>query len=71
MQPTNAAITARRSGVLIVPAMGFEQQSYAFAQWLAALGHFVVTFDYRGMGHSRRGSLRAGDWLDRRIASPQ
>jgi predicted alpha/beta hydrolase len=48
-----------RAGVLIVPAMGVEQQYYAaFAQWLAARGCFVVTFDYRGMGHSRRGPLR-------------
>ncbi len=43
-----------RAGVLIVPAMGVEQQYYApFAQWLAAQGYFVATFDYRGMGHSR------------------
>lgn len=50
---------AARAGVLIVPAMGVEQQYYsAFAQWLAARGFFVVTFDYRGIGHSRRGSLR-------------
>lgn len=48
-----------RAGVLVVPAMGVEQQYYAaFAHWLAARGFFVVTFDYRGMGHSRRGSLR-------------
>jgi predicted alpha/beta hydrolase len=48
-----------RGGVLIAPAMGVEQQYYApFARWLAERGHFVVTFDYRGMGHSRRGSLR-------------
>jgi predicted alpha/beta hydrolase len=48
-----------RAGVLIVPAMGVEQQYYAaFAHWLAGRGHFVVTFDYRGMGHSRRGPLR-------------
>ena len=54
------AAGAARAGVLIVPAMGVEQQYYApFAQWLAARGCFVVTFDYRGMGHSRRGSLRA------------
>ncbi len=51
---------AARAGVLVVPAMGVEQQYYAaFAHWLAARGYFVVTFDYRGMGHSRRGSLRA------------
>lgn len=51
---------AARAAVLVVPAMGVEQQYYAaFAQWLAARGYFVVTFDYRGMGHSRRGALRA------------
>ncbi len=50
---------AARAGVLIVPAMGVEQQYYsAFAQWLAARGYFVVTFDYRGIGSSRHGSLR-------------
>lgn len=51
---------AARAAVLVVPAMGVEQQYYAaFAQWLAARGYFGVTFDYRGMGHSRRGALRA------------
>ena len=50
---------AARAAVLVVPAMGVEQQYYAaFAQWLAARGYFVATFDYRGIGHSRRGSLR-------------
>ena len=50
---------AARAGVLIVPAMGVEQQYYAaFAHWLAARDFFVVTFDYRGIGLSRRGSLR-------------
>jgi predicted alpha/beta hydrolase len=50
---------AARAGVLIVPAMGVEQQYYAsFAHWLAERGCFVATFDYRGIGHSRRGSLR-------------
>ncbi|MBI3149125.1 MAG: alpha/beta fold hydrolase, partial [Betaproteobacteria bacterium] len=29
-----------------------------FAHWLALRGYAVATFDYRGMGHSRRGSLR-------------
>jgi predicted alpha/beta hydrolase len=50
---------AARAGVLLVPAMGVEQQHYAaFAHWLATRGYLVVTFDYRGMGRSRRGSLR-------------
>jgi predicted alpha/beta hydrolase len=53
---------AARAAVLVVPAMGVEQQYYAaFAHWLAARGYFVVTFDYRGIGHSRRGSLRRLD----------
>lgn len=55
-----------RSAVLIAPAMGVEQHYYAaFAQWLAERGFFVVTFDYRGIGHSRpsqhRRSLRGFD----------
>jgi predicted alpha/beta hydrolase len=50
---------AARAGVLIVPAMGVEQNYYApFAHWLAERGYFVVTFDYRGMGHSRHGPLK-------------
>lgn len=48
-----------RAGVLIVPAMAVEQDYYApFAQWLAARELFVATFDYRGIGRSRRGPLR-------------
>jgi len=64
-----------RAGVLIVPAMGVEQQYYApFAHWLAARGNLVVTFDYRGIGHSRRGSLRGLDadvqtWAQRDTAA--
>jgi predicted alpha/beta hydrolase len=57
---------AARAGVLIVPAMGVEQHYYAaFAHWLAERGYFAVTFDYRGIGHSRparhRNSLRGLD----------
>lgn len=48
-----------RAGVLIVSAMGVEQHYYAaFAQWLAAQGFWVVTFDYRGMGASRPAQFR-------------
>ena len=59
-------VTACRAGVLLVGAMGVDQRYYgAFAQWLAAQGYFVVTFDYRGMGESRppryRRSLRGFD----------
>lgn len=43
-----------RAAVLIVPAMGVPQRYYAdFAAWLAAQGHAVLTFDYRGIGASR------------------
>jgi len=50
---------AARAAVLIVPAMGVEQQYYApFAHWLFEQGYLAVTFDYRGVGHSRHGSLR-------------
>lgn len=45
--------------VLIVPAMGVTQDYYAaFATWLAQQGFLTVTFDYRGIGLSRKGSLR-------------
>lgn len=48
-----------RGAVLIVPAMGVGQDYYGdFAHWLAQAGYAVATFDYRGMGRSRRGSLR-------------
>ena len=48
-----------RGGVLIAPAMGVPQAFYAaFAQWLAGQGWLVMSFDYRGMGASREGSLR-------------
>ena len=51
---------APRAAVLIVPAMGVPQSYYrAFAHWLAAQGFAVATFDYRGMGESRAGPLRA------------
>ena len=42
-----------------MPAMGVSQEYYAgFANWLALHGYAAITFDYRGMGHSRHGSLR-------------
>jgi len=48
-----------RAAVLIVPAMGVTQAFYAsFAHWLATQGFLVATFDYRGIGQSRHGSLR-------------
>jgi predicted alpha/beta hydrolase len=45
--------------VLLPTAMGAKQEFYApFAQWLSAQGYLVVSFDYRGVGDSRTGSLR-------------
>lgn len=68
-----------RAGVLLVGAMGVDRQYYsAFAQWLAAQGYFVVTFDYRGIGDSRptryRESLRGFEadvttWATRDVAA--
>jgi predicted alpha/beta hydrolase len=47
---------------LVVPAMGASQKYYAdFAAWLAGRGFLVATFDYRGTGLSRRGSLSRFD----------
>lgn len=48
-----------RAAALIVPAMGVAQAFYGqFASWLASIGVIALTFDYRGTGLSRRGSLR-------------
>ena len=49
--------------VLIGSAMGVRQSFYApFAAWLAEQGYWVATFDYRGVGVSRRASgLRGFD----------
>ncbi|MBN1956822.1 MAG: alpha/beta hydrolase [Desulfuromonadales bacterium] len=47
------------ASVLIVPAMGVQQQYYAsFAYWLSRQGFLVATFDYRGIGLSQNGALR-------------
>ncbi|HEY4238318.1 MAG TPA: alpha/beta hydrolase [Kofleriaceae bacterium] len=45
--------------VLVANAMGVPQAFYApLAAWLAARGYLALTFDYRGTGASRTGSLR-------------
>jgi predicted alpha/beta hydrolase len=50
---------AAKGAVLIGGAMGVRQDYYQpFAQWLATQGYAVMSFDYRGMGESRNGSLR-------------
>ncbi|PZQ54496.1 MAG: alpha/beta hydrolase, partial [Variovorax paradoxus] len=47
------ATAAPRASVVIGGAMGVRQAFYApFAQWLAAQGVAVWTFDYRGSGDS-------------------
>lgn len=57
--------------MLIAGAMGVRQDFYApFAAACAESGLHALTFDYRGMGWSRRGSLRGFDtdvslWADR------
>jgi predicted alpha/beta hydrolase len=61
--------------LLIGAAMGVRRDFYApFAQFLADNGIHVVTFDYRGMGESRRGSLRGFEcdvstWVEEDMAS--
>lgn len=51
-----------KGAVLIAPAMGVPQDYYApFAAWLATNRFLAATFDYRGTGLSRRGSLRGLD----------
>jgi predicted alpha/beta hydrolase len=57
-----------KAAILLVAAMGVSQSFYeALAAWLAAEGFLTATFDYRGIGASRRGTLRGfdatiGDW---------
>jgi predicted alpha/beta hydrolase len=56
------------AAVMVMPATGVPQEYYAkFAAYLAEAGFSVLTFDYRGIGRSRRGDLRAStarmrDW---------
>jgi predicted alpha/beta hydrolase len=56
-----------RGAVLIASAMSVAQSYYRpFAEWLAREGYHAATFDYRGTGRSRTGSLRGykADILD-------
>lgn len=56
------SVNGSRAGVLILPATATPQSYYtSFATYLAAAGIRVLTFDYRGMGASRRGALRGLD----------
>jgi predicted alpha/beta hydrolase len=57
-----------RAVAVMHSATGVPRHFYrAFAQWLAARGYAVLTYDYRGIGQSRHGDLRAerasmADW---------
>lgn len=57
-----------RGAVLIGGATGVPQRFYArYARWLATQGLTVLSFDYRGIGHSRQNPLaqdpaRMRDW---------
>jgi predicted alpha/beta hydrolase len=57
--------------LVIAGAMGVRQDFYGpLARYFAANGIHALTFDYRGMGYSRRGSLRKVDvdlsgWAER------
>ena len=74
--------------VLLSPATGVKQHFYLrFARWLAAQGHDVLVFDYRGIGLSLQGPLKdcratlaewgqldqvaALDWLVARTGAPE
>jgi predicted alpha/beta hydrolase len=58
-----------KGSIVIAPAMAVPQSFYApFARYLAAQGYAVWTFDYRGTGESRKGSMRGikadlTDWI--------
>lgn len=71
---TPAAGTANGTRVVIASAVGVRRGFYGrFARWLAGQGFEAVTFDYRGMGGSRHGSLRgfhatARDWGEKDLS---
>jgi predicted alpha/beta hydrolase len=66
---------AARAVAVINAATGVPQGFYrAFAQWLAQRGYAVLTYDYRGIGQSRRGPIGAEtaamrDWAQRDISA--
>lgn len=66
-QPVDTEVHAQ---VVIAAAIGVPQRYYtAFAQWLAAHGYAVTTFDYRGHAESLHGPLKRVkanllDWAD-------
>ena len=49
-----------RAVAVVNAATGVPQRFYRhFAQWLSQRGYAVLTYDYRGIGESRQGPLRA------------
>ncbi|KAB2911903.1 MAG: alpha/beta fold hydrolase [Hyphomicrobiaceae bacterium] len=69
-----AAETGRERPVTVIgPATAVPARFYArFAAFLAARGHTTLTFDYRGIGASRSGSLKGSptrmrDWCTRDV----
>lgn len=70
-----AATPAPAAVVLIHPGTAIGQRYYEpFARYLADLGFHAVTYDYRGTGCSRTGSLRGldvtmADWIERDAAA--
>lgn len=64
-----------KATVLFAPATGVKRRLYApLAQWLSERGYTGLTLDYRGIGDSRRGSLRgyqakAEDWAVQDLAA--
>ncbi|MGH8707831.1 MAG: alpha/beta hydrolase family protein, partial [Burkholderiales bacterium] len=65
--------TPNRRAVLLQSAAGVKQEYYGkFAEYLAARGFAVLTFDYRGIGRSRPAKLRGfkarmRDWAEQDI----
>lgn len=55
-------VAPARAVAVVNPAAGVPRRFYrAFAQWMAARGYAVLTYDYRGIGESRRGAGPRGD----------
>jgi predicted alpha/beta hydrolase len=67
----HAPVGEARASVVIHGATATPRRYYdRFARWLAEHGYRVLTYDYRGVGGSRRASLRdddatASDWAER------
>jgi predicted alpha/beta hydrolase len=65
------AAAVARPPVVIASATGVRRAFYAgFASFLASRGHDVITFDYRGIGDSRRAARKPKmhDWGEKDLA---